>query len=95
MKLGDIVKVPDGRIGTVVYSGLDGFGIKWGKHLLLEEDRSVILGLNPLFEVKTPEGYNWFPDAMLRDKDVEKLLQIECVGNDKLCEILPKADEQH
>ena len=32
MKAGTIVKLSDGRIGTVVYNSLDGVGIKWGEY---------------------------------------------------------------
>ena len=31
MKPNTIVKLPDGRIGTVVYHGLDGYGIVFGE----------------------------------------------------------------
>lgn len=82
--LGDFVEVPDGRVGTVVYNGLDGVGIKWGRLELTVEDRKIILGMNPLFE-KATEGYDWSPDAMLRKKSLEKFLGLECVGKEKLC----------
>ena len=39
-KVGTIVRVPDGRIGTVVYNGLDGIGIKWGEHDVTIDDIS-------------------------------------------------------
>jgi hypothetical protein len=32
MKQGTTIKLPDGRIGTVVYHFLDGYGIAWGVH---------------------------------------------------------------
>ena len=32
LKQGTVVKLPDGRIGTAVYNGLDGYGIAWGIH---------------------------------------------------------------
>jgi hypothetical protein len=64
MRIGSLVKVPDGRIGTVVYNGLDGVGIKWGEHRLGEEDLEQICGLCPLFDQKVPSGYKWFPEAI-------------------------------
>jgi hypothetical protein len=38
MKPGTIVRLPDGREGTTVYHGLDGYGIKWGAHIVDEEN---------------------------------------------------------
>ena len=32
LEQGTVVKLPDGRIGTAVYNGLDGYGIAWGVH---------------------------------------------------------------
>lgn len=32
LKLGTVIILPDGRQATVVYHGLDGYGIKWGRH---------------------------------------------------------------
>jgi len=87
-KIGLWVKVPDGRIGTVVYNGLDGVGIKWGKHQLEAEDLEQIQGLCPLFDQKVPSGYEWFPDAMLRDKSLIALMKMDCVGEEELCEIV-------
>jgi len=91
-KLGDFIKVPDGRIGTMVYNGLEGIGIKWGKHKLTDEDREQILGLCPLFDQKPPSGYNWKPDAMLRDQELTFLLGMECVGDEMFCEIIEDED---
>jgi hypothetical protein len=34
MKLGTRIKLSDGRIGTVVFNGLIGVGIKWGEHTI-------------------------------------------------------------
>lgn len=31
MKQGALVRLPDGRVGTAVYHGLDGYGIRWGR----------------------------------------------------------------
>lgn len=32
MKLNTAIRLPDGRIGTICYSHLDGFGGVWGRH---------------------------------------------------------------
>jgi len=82
MKAGTIIKLPDGRIGTIVYNGLDGEGIKWGKHNITIHD--IIGNGNTTHGAEiAPTNYDWFPDAMLRD--VYSLAEkegIECVGND-------------
>lgn len=39
MKPGTVVKLDsDGRVGTVVYHNLDGYGIIWGEHAVDEND---------------------------------------------------------
>lgn len=46
-----IIKLPDGRIGTTCYHGLDGDGIKFGKHK---------------FDLTKEDPFP-MPDAMLRE----------------------------
>lgn len=87
MKLGDWIKVPDGRIGTVVYSSLEGFGVIWGKRKISLENQEMILGICPLFKSNI-RGYKFAPQAMLRDKRLTKLLRMECVGDEKICKII-------
>ena len=80
MKAGTQIKLPDGRIGTVVYNSLDGIGIKWGLYNIDELD---ICGHGGLFESEKeliPEDYKYHPDAMLREP--YPLADLECVGND-------------
>ena len=43
MKPGIHIRLPDGREGTVVYHGLDGYGIKWGRHTLTDEDIGFLI----------------------------------------------------
>lgn len=75
MKPGTVVRLPDGRVGTVVYHGLDGYGIKWGEHEVTEEE----LGGGSVFDNRgPPPRYKWLPDAMLRDPN--PCIRIECVG---------------
>jgi hypothetical protein len=76
MKPGTIVRLPDGREGTVVYHGLDGYGIKWG-HIRVDED--AMLATQPLFG-PAPADWPWNPGAMLRDPYPGASL--ECVGTE-------------
>jgi len=69
MKPGTIVKLPDGREGTVTYHHLDGYGIRWGR-MAVDVD-----ALNA-FEA----GDEYAPEAMLRDPYPSAT--IECVGSD-------------
>ena len=70
MKPGTFVELPDGRVGTVVYHNLDGYGIKLGRHNLSESD------VNGLLRGNASEGLA--PDAMLRDPYPSA--ELECVG---------------
>lgn len=77
MKAGTIIKMHDGRIGTVVYNGLDGVGIKWGRFNITMDD---IQGHGGLFDEEIPEDYDYYPDAMLRESYPSA--DLECVGID-------------
>lgn len=74
MKPGTIVKLPDGREGTVVYHHLDGYGIRWGR---LDVD---VDALN-----RFQAGDEFAPEAMLRNHYPSATL--ECVGEEY--EIVP------
>ena len=63
MKPGTIVRLPDGREGTVVYHGLDGYGIVWGR---IAVDVDAVLSVTPLFHREKPAGVPE-PEAMLRE----------------------------
>lgn len=81
MKAGVVVRLPDGREGTVVYNGLDGRGIKWGRHEVTTEIIEKAMGYqNPLFG-EPPALYPWLPDAMLRDPYTGCDKGIEYVGS--------------
>ena len=85
MNLATIVRVSGGRIGTICWHHLDGYGGVWGK--------SDFSHIEPGFSEELPA-----PEFMLREKSVEALLRkqspfggnhrpdVECVGED--CEIL-------
>ncbi len=80
MKPGTIIDI-DGDEATVVYSGLDGHGIKWGRH-----DCSGLLGIGTngagAIGVQSPEppaDFDLHPEAMLRDDYPGATLP--CVGS--------------
>lgn len=84
MKVGTIIRMSDGREGTVVYHGLDGDGIIWGRVVLSEDDiKAITEGSGGLFDA--PEN---FPDelkaeAMLRESyPWAEQTGMECVGSD-------------
>lgn len=74
MKLNTIIKIPDGRIGTICYNNLDGRGGVWGKH----EFQMPLNG----FGDELPE-----PEFMLRKPELKELFGVECVGEEY--EIIP------
>ena len=63
MRPGTHIRLPDGREATVVYHGLDGYGIRWGR---ISVNRTEIEAANSLFG-DAPRDYVWRPEAMLRD----------------------------
>lgn len=79
MKPGTIIKLSDGRKGTVVYNGLDGEGIIWGEKKLSPGEIEIIIGGCPCFEAPQYFPIELVPVAMLREKYTD---EIECVGND-------------
>ena len=64
-ELGTHVRLPDGRVGTVVYNSLIGVGIKWGIHYPDPADFEGTTG-NTVYEEPRPD-WPWEPDALLRD----------------------------
>lgn len=78
MKLGTIIQLPTGEMGTITWHCLDGYGGIWGIHL----------GIRNLEEVDGNKNIPP-PQFMLREKRVEHLLQgnnpnepVVCVGED-------------
>lgn len=72
MKLNTLIKLPDGRIGTICYNHLDGAGGVWGEHSFTMPENG--------FGNELPE-----PDFMLRDKSLEGRIgckKSECVGEE-------------
>lgn len=74
LRPGSIVRLPDGREGTVVSSNLAAFGIKWGRHDVTIDDLTR-------YGDEDAVGYEWAPDALLRD-DYADAGGLECVGLD-------------
>jgi len=71
MKLNTIIKLPDGRIGTICYNYIDGSGGVWGK----QEFKMPEGGFGDL-----PE-----PEFMLREKELQGRVggkDSECVGEE-------------
>jgi len=80
MKPGTIIKLPDGRIGTIVYHSLTGYGFIWGQHTVPTEK---LLESCPLFDGENdPDVEKYQPQAMLREPVMTERLGIECVGED-------------
>ena len=65
MKLGTIIELSDGRVGTVVFNSLIGVGIKWGTHHPKREDFDGTSG--NLIKSEIHADWPWEPDALLRD----------------------------
>ena len=83
MKPGTIVRLEDGREGTVVYHGLDGYGIQFGR---VPVDVDVILSGNA-DAAQTDDQRDYIPQAMLRDTGDPKMNAqlwpgLECVGEE-------------
>lgn len=74
MKPGTTIRLPDGGEGTVVYHGLDGYGIRWGR---IAVDVDAILATCPLFG-DSPTSREYEPEAMLREPYRSSALP--CVG---------------
>ena len=84
MSPGTIVRLPDGRVGTVTFNGLMGVGIKWGIHRFdpaIFEGSIADLGF---IGVRGPDQSEELealaPEALLRDPWPNAPL--ECVGED-------------
>lgn len=87
MTPGTIVRLPDGREGTVVFHGLVGYGIKWGR---IEIDPAMFdgtvgdLGVLGIHGKELPLDLE--PDALLREPwdhcKRSGWLRERCVGED-------------
>lgn len=74
VKGGTIIRLSDRRIGTIVWNNLDGMGGIFGRHNFSDVPQNFDDGWPP-------------PEFMLREKEVEYLMQdnnpngkVECVG---------------
>lgn len=77
MTPGTIIKLPDGQEATIVYHGLDGYGIVFGRQKV---DVQAIYDCAPIFKNgnRNPECPE--PEAMLRKP--WKGSELPCVGDD-------------
>ena len=84
-KLGTQVKLPDGRAATVVYNSLCGVGIKLGLH---DPPPEAFDGTDGNTVKDGQEGFEWQPDAMLREPEMSERLGMPCICEDSEVEIL-------
>jgi len=96
MKPGTIIRLPDGREGTVVYHSLDGYGIRWGRIKLSDDDLEYLYsGHGGLFrptKLDLEKFVRLRPEAMLRDPSMERYFSIPCVGEKYEIVAEPEAD---
>ena len=93
-KLGTIVRLPDGRTGTVVFNGLTGIGIRWGEHAITPEIRELFR--NTCGGAFGDDGSaetvpnKWYPEAMLREpsESLERSLGLPCVCHETKAEVI-------
>ncbi len=84
MKAGTIVRLPDGREGTVVYHGLDGYGIRWGRtainyEAIMQGDGNTMAFIGGNAKA-APQEFQDFPEAMLREPYPSA--DLPCVGEE-------------
>lgn len=78
MKFGTTIRLSDGREATVVYHGLDGYGVVWGIHSFTKEQTESALCANTLFGSKPKDYPVPVIEAMLRAPYPSS--DVECVG---------------
>lgn len=66
MKLGTQIRLPDGRVGTVVYNSLIGEGIVWGLHDPDPTDFDETNGNMTTASRLVSDDWPWEPEALLR-----------------------------
>lgn len=77
-RLGSQVRLPDGRVGTVVYNSLIGVGIKWGLH---DPDPADFVGTDGnTVSDGSPRDWPWEPDVLLREQWPNA--PMPCVGSE-------------
>ena len=84
MRPGTVIRLPDGREATVVYHGPDGYGIRFGRIALSDDDLDAIMaGHGNVVHVALPPDVveRIQPEAMLRDPLLEPLIGLPCVGD--------------
>lgn len=85
-QLGTQVKLPDGRLATVVYNSLVGVGVKFGLH---DPDPADFDGTDGnTFQDGSDRSFAWQPDALLREPEMSDKIGMPCVCKDGDVEIL-------
>ena len=79
MRLGTQIEMSDGRVGTCVYNGLDGEGVRWGLWDPDPTDFEDTTG-GTISDPPKPADWPWRPEAMLRDHFPGA--DLPCVGRD-------------
>ena len=85
LPLGSQVRLPDGREGTIVFNGLTGMGIKWGRHDPEPREFDGTFGDVGMPTADSParqSDWPWEMDAMLREPELAKRLRLPCVGEE-------------
>ena len=86
--LNTIIRLPDGRVGTVCYNMLQGCGGVWGRHAFVMPENPIGDGLPP-------------PDFLLRERCVQAVIDRywptagdapECVG--EACEVVSRPEKE-
>ncbi len=81
--INDQIQLPDGRVGTVTYYGLDGVGIKFGLHDIHFEDLEGTTGGCLRDDLpKDHPSRKWKAEAMLRNPNMQKYFSLPCVGEE-------------
>ncbi len=81
MKPGTFIRLPDGREATVVYHGLTGYGVRFGRlRLSAAEIEAIYNGDGDTIRVTVPEGFELMPEAMLRDP--YQRASLPCIGTE-------------
>lgn len=94
-KAGSVVRAADGREGTIVFNGLTGQGIAWGRIILPDPNENVRSGVGAVgLRCDLPESeFNWpHVDAMIREAEMSEALGVECIGESVSLVATPSAD---
>lgn len=69
MKPGTLVRLEDGREATVVYHGLDGYGVQFGRKTV--DVNAIKAGCGSVVGPPPPDPYDWLPEYILKPGEYE------------------------